>query len=63
MYFFVSILTDNKNEQANVENPPSNNPQPNPQPNPNPNPKGEQYRNSQIIVQGTLAHLLEGLIV
>ena len=48
MYFFV-YLTNNRNEQDNVECEPTNNPEPNP--NINPNSEGEQDQNSQIIVR------------
>ena len=51
MYFFVYILTDNKNEQDIVENEPTNNLEPNLSINPNQNPEEEEDRNSQILAR------------
>ena len=54
MYFFVYFLTNNINEQDNVEDEPTNNPEP----NPNPNSEGEEDRNSQILARlASLRHL------
>ena len=46
-----------------MENEPTNNQEPNPYMNTNPNPKGEEDRNSQILVcLATLRHLSSSLI-